>query len=252
MFGDSHALKGARAVLQPCVSLRSTRPAVRRGATLVELMVVMAVMLAAAGIFSQMMIATAQLREVQRENAIAAEAARVLIEEMRNEEFRHLFFLYNQDPLDDPAGAGTAPGHRFLVRGLNALPGSPDGLQMEVIFPAYQKEVESTLTGTKWETRIVELEGEEQIGMIGGGGGMFGGGGMGGGFAPPEPSWQLREDYVSADWGMPRDLSGDSVIDDLDHSLDVILLPVTVRLEWRGSFGPRTYQIQTMLADFIK
>ena len=51
---------------------------------------------------------------------------------------------------------------------------------------------------------------------------------------------------------MPRDLSGDSIIDDLDHSQDFIILPLTVRLEWRGSFGPRTYEIQTMLADFIK
>jgi hypothetical protein len=213
------------------------------------MMVVMAVMLAAANIFSQMVIATARLREVQRENAIAAEAARVLIEEMRNEEFRHLFFLYNQDPLDDPAGAGSAPGHRLFVRGLTPLASSPDGLQMEVIFPAFAKEVESTLTGTKWSTRLLELEGGGAIGMIGGGGGMLGGGGM---VAAPEPDWQLREDYISEDWGMPRDLSGDSIIDDLDHSQDFILLPLTVRLEWRGSFGPRTYQIQTMLADFIK
>ena len=133
--------------MQPCVSPSSIQRSGRRGTTLVEMMVVMAVMLAAASIFSQMVIATAQLREVQRENAIAAEAARVLIEQMRNEEFRHLFFRYNQDPLDDPAGAGTAPGHRFLVRGLNSLPGSPDGLQMEVIFPAFAKEVESTRSG---------------------------------------------------------------------------------------------------------
>jgi len=227
-----------------------------RGATLVEMMVVMAVMLAAASIFSQMVIATAQLREVQRENAIAAEAARVLIEEMRNEEFRHLFFLYNQDPLDDPGGVATAPGHRFLVRGLNPSLGSPDGLQMEVLFPAYEKEVASNLTGSKWDTRIIELGGSTTTGKLGGGGGMVGSmggmGGMGGGGAAPGPAWELREDFISADWGMPRDLSGDSVIDAEDHSKDFILLPVTVRVEWQGSFGPRTYEVQTMLADFIQ
>ena len=85
----------------------------RRGATLVEMMVVMTIMIAAASIFSQMVVATAQLREVQRENAIAAEAARVLIEEIRNEDFRDVFaeLLNVHMGVALPAVADVLPGH---------------------------------------------------------------------------------------------------------------------------------------------
>ncbi len=57
----------------------------------------------------------------------------------------------------------------------------------------------------------------------------------------PSPAGQptvLYEDIVDADLGMPRDLSGDGVVDGVDnaltvdHSGDYVLLPVTIRLEW--------------------
>jgi hypothetical protein len=32
---------------------------------------------------------------------------------------------------------------------------------------------------------------------------------------------------------MPRDLNGDGVVDALDHSVDRILLPVKVTVEWK-------------------
>ena len=51
---------------------------------------------------------------------------------------------------------------------------------------------------------------------------------------------------------MPRDLNGDSLIDDLNHASDYIVLPVHVQIRWRGSFGPRKYDLYTQIAMFPK
>lgn len=50
-------------------------------------------------------------------------------------------------------------------------------------------------------------------------------------------AWEIREDFQSAGLGTPRDLDGDGVIDQLDHSGDYGILPVQVRLQWRGARG---------------
>ena len=47
--------------------------------------------------------------------------------------------------------------------------------------------------------------------------------------------------------GMPRDLSGEDEIDDFDHSGDYKLLPVLVRVQWRGAAGDGTFEILTIL-----
>jgi hypothetical protein len=44
---------------------------------------------------------------------------------------------------------------------------------------------------------------------------------------------QLREDVNDDSLTMPRDLNGDGVVDALDHSVDRILLPVKVTVEWK-------------------
>lgn len=62
--------------------------------------------------------------------------------------------------------------------------------------------------------------------------------------------WQLREDVVDADLGLPRDLNGDTIIDDEDHSLDYLVLPVRLELEWQGRFGPRRMTVSAMFTDF--
>ncbi len=58
----------------------------------------------------------------------------------------------------------------------------------------------------------------------------------------------LREDF-SGGLGMPRDLNGDGDIDDADHSGDYLMLPVTVRVEWRGSSGTSQVELRTMLGN---
>lgn len=59
----------------------------------------------------------------------------------------------------------------------------------------------------------------------------------------------LREDIIDARIGMPRDLDLDGVIDGEDHSGNYRVLPVYVRIEWRGPTGPRELMARTILGD---
>lgn len=62
-------------------------------------------------------------------------------------------------------------------------------------------------------------------------------------------SVELREDFVDANLGMPRDLNGDGVVDALNHAGDYRLLPVRVRLRWRGVNGEREFTVETFLGN---
>lgn len=61
---------------------------------------------------------------------------------------------------------------------------------------------------------------------------------------------QLREDVVDAELGMPRDLNNIVVAGDdlLDHSLDYRVLPMRVRVSWRGVSGERTLTAECMFS----
>lgn len=59
---------------------------------------------------------------------------------------------------------------------------------------------------------------------------------------------QLREDVVDPALGMPRDLNGDGLPPDgVDHAADYRVLPVRVRVQWRGATGPRSIVVETLL-----
>jgi hypothetical protein len=60
----------------------------------------------------------------------------------------------------------------------------------------------------------------------------------------------LREDVVDASLGMPHDLDGVAGIDGADHSDDYRLLPVLVRVRWRGTAGTGSVELRTMLANY--
>src|SRR5687768_13068532 len=61
---------------------------------------------------------------------------------------------------------------------------------------------------------------------------------------------QLREDLDNRKLGMPHDLNGDAVIDAADHAANYQVLPVLVRVRWRGMRGPGSVEFQTVLAAF--
>lgn len=238
---------------------QNARPS-RAGMTFLELLVVMVVMTVAVTMFTSMVVHTSRQRGINRENAIAANAARTKVELMRNEDFRDIFAMFNGDPDDDPKGSGTAPGNLFEVPGLTLLEDDEDGFAGEVIMPVIIRQTksdDSSWGSTTLDTTDVKetvesvlsfagLSGGGQLLGLGGGGGG-GEGGEGGGITTYHC---LREDYIDARLGMPRDLNGDSLIDDLDHADDYIVLPVHVQIRWRGDFGPRVYDLYTQIALF--
>ena len=65
-----------------------------------------------------------------------------------------------------------------------------------------------------------------------------------------DENWELREDMVFPELGLPRDISGDGVIDALDHSNDYTMLPVSIVARWRAPLGPRTFRMQTLLVNW--
>jgi hypothetical protein len=60
----------------------------------------------------------------------------------------------------------------------------------------------------------------------------------------------LSENVVDARFGTPRDLNGDGAIDANNHSNDYKLLPVVVRLEWRGPAGDGQLEMRTLLSGY--
>ena len=172
----------------------------RGGSSLIEVMVVLAILSIAGAIFTQTMTVSRRLDPVGAETAMAGEGARTQLEKMHNHPFRDVFPLFNDDPNDDPGGPGTAPGSRFQVEGL--VPTTPGGFVGQVLFPT--------------------------VGS------------------------QLRENVTDADLCLPRDLNGDSLIDDRNHAADCIILPMRVRLTWKSHTGhanQRTLTLYGMFAD---
>ena len=111
-------------------------PARTRGFTLVEIMIVLIVLTICMGMFSSTIVSTARQNRLKRETAMAAEAARRMLEILRSETFDEVFRRYNADPADDPGGAGSAPGRGFVIEGLSAVEGDEDGLPGEILFPS--------------------------------------------------------------------------------------------------------------------
>ena len=60
---------------------------------------------------------------------------------------------------------------------------------------------------------------------------------------------ELHETYPDSAMGMPRDLDGDTFIDDADQADEYQILPVRVRLEWKGKAGDRVLELRTLVTD---
>ena len=65
--------------------------------------------------------------------------------------------------------------------------------------------------------------------------------------ADPLDPTSLREDLQAPEFGLPRDLDGDTIEDSEDHSGDYQMLPVVIRVQWRGGSGNRIIEVSTVL-----
>lgn len=232
------------------LSLRPLHRSRQGGFTLIELIIALGVMLTAFMIFSSTVAGVTEQRVVNWENGIAANAAQTAIERMHNEDFHEVFALFNDDPSDDPGGPGTAPGHRFAVDELPALDTAADGLVGEIYFPA------AWIGPDKGEVQVpLPIDAPDPAPLSGRGAAagndkeaLNGDGGAPESGAPP--TLQLREDLTNELLGTPRDLNGDSIIDDQNHGGDYVILPVRVELRWASRLGDRKYAVQTILCTY--
>jgi len=184
----------------PC----SARPARgRAGFSLVEVLIAAVILAVAITGISGSILSAMALNRVNRDTALAQQAARRAMEELSGVPFAEVFACYNANAGDDLGLTVPARGPNFAVAGLDVQDGDADGFCGRVLFP--------TTTVAGWE--------------------------------------QLREDVADAGLGMPRDLNGDgNPPDGLDHANDYVLLPVRVRVEWRGVSGPRQIELESMLS----
>lgn len=85
--------------------------------------------------FAHSLMSSMKASSTSHEAVVAREAARTMIETLREQPFDELFALYNADDQDDPGGPGTAPGNGFAVDGLQPTDDDPDALPGEVLLP---------------------------------------------------------------------------------------------------------------------
>lgn len=110
--------------------------AARRGLTLVEITVSLAVLTVSVYLLSSTITSVLVHAESKQERTLAVDAAMNQLELMRSLPFEELFSLYNADAADDPGGPGTAPGPHFEVRGLAPRDSDPDGFVGQVVLPS--------------------------------------------------------------------------------------------------------------------
>ncbi len=68
----------------------------------------------------------------------------------------------------------------------------------------------------------------------------------------PTFNGKVREDVIMPALGMPRDLSGDFVVDALDKTKNHVILPISVRINWVGSAGESELEVTSMFSAVQK
>jgi len=176
----------------------------RGGFTLVEVMIAIVVGTVATYILSTSVTAAVANTISRQQQAVAAEGAMNCMEQIRSMPVESVFALFNDDPSDDPDGAGTAFGSFFDVEGLA---------------PTCDE------TGAPRAIGRVLLPGAGAL---------------------------LDETLDQPEFGLPRDLDGDLLVLPGDCSKQYLLLPVTIRIEWRSRLGDRKLELSTLLVDLEK
>jgi len=111
------------------------RPGQRRGYSLVELLITLTVLMVALAGYLRAMSEAMELSRVNREHALAREAARLLIETLQEQPLARVYAEYNARSDDDPNGAGTGLGPSFDVPGLEPPKDDAVGRVGRIQFP---------------------------------------------------------------------------------------------------------------------
>ena len=134
----------------------------RRGSSLIELVVAMAVVLVGLLAYSRSLSESMALGDKNRGTALATAAAQAIVEELYATDIERVFALYNDEADDDPDGSGTGPGARFAAAGLEARPVDA-GMAGRIFFPVdagNPGELRENLVDTKLLTPLdLDLDG---------------------------------------------------------------------------------------------
>ena len=135
---------------------------------MLELMVAMSVLLIALLAGSRTLGSSMVLTEVNRETALATDAAREVVEILEGvEEFDTIFRMYNSHLDDDFGLLLPAPGKDFAVEGLQPAADDPDGFVGEILFPVNEdgsELLEDTADDDLWMPR--DLDGDGDIDLL--------------------------------------------------------------------------------------
>jgi hypothetical protein len=160
-------------------------------------------------------------KETNREGALATNAARRFLESMQGGEipFEDLFAAYTRDQAaPEPEEVSLLDPAPLLQETTGMFVGS-SGELLPILSRTFEvvelKPLDGQLAGAMGEIAFPVAEG------VGG--------------------WELREDLAG------RDLNGDGLIDDEDHAGDYRILPVTVRVQWKGARGARQFELHSLL-----
>lgn len=125
------------------------------GFTILEVMVAAAVLATALmGVLAALIAADTQVA-VSQEHTVAMESARQMLEQLQGLPLAEVVRRYDTLATDDPGGAGTAPGSRFAVPGLQPVAGAPAGMCGTVLFPGSDGPtgcVDETVVNAIWAT----------------------------------------------------------------------------------------------------
>lgn len=171
----------------------------RSGFTLLEVTVSMAVVSVAFLALARGIERSARVRATEREVTVALQVAEHVMAEVEGTPFDQLWRRYNDDPADDPAEGGQAPGSTRSVEGLSV---AGESLTISTgLLEAGTVTVRLPVVGDGIAAELTELCQDEPL-------------------------------------GCPRDLNGDGVLTGGSRAEDHRVLPVEVRVEW-GTGNPR-------------
>ena len=198
------------------------------GFTLLELMVaVVIIVVAFFGLLLSLHYGSV-LNETARQMQSAHEGARQALEAVRAYEFAFIYRSFNTDTTDDPNGPDTAENLLF---------------PLNLVIPRADPHPPLTALGDRIGNNFV-VDGLDPLpadpdGVVGA-------------LLFPEAvdagSAVLSEQGQDPFLGPPRDLNGNGTVNDLNVSDDYVLLPLTVIVQWQGTFGyDREVRMDTVL-----